>query len=318
VHLAKVRRRGVPKPAAAGSVELAEQTFGPGRGTGARTGLLNGRRDDRVLRATRVLSVFIAPFLALGFGILYLFPDHTRELFASTIRPRMTAMMLGAAYLGGIYFFVRAAASKRWHEVEAGFIPVTGFAALLGIATILHWNKFNHDHAAFVTWAALYFTTPFLVVAAWLRNRRTEASPAHLTDTTVPGPVRLLLAALGALVLAVGLLLFLAPGVAIGAWPWALTPLTARVVGSLFFLGGLAQLSVARDRRWSAARITLESQLLSLAGIELAAALSWEGFIPANPLRWLFVAGLLAQLAGLALLWVAMQARGASASGRRG
>jgi hypothetical protein len=230
----------------------------------------------------------------------------------------MTAMMLGAAYLGGVYFFVRAAASRRWHEVEPGFLPVAGFAALLGITTILHWNKFNHGHAAFVTWAALYFTTPFLVIAAWLRNRRTEASPADLADPMVPGPVRLLLAALGSLVLAVGVLLFLAPGVAMGAWPWALTPLTARVVGTLFVLGGLAQLSVARDRRWSAARITVESQLLSLAGIELAAALSWDGFMPANPFRWFFVGGLLAQLAGLALLWAVMQARGASAAGRSG
>jgi hypothetical protein len=296
-------------------VELAEQTVGPGEGTGAQPGLLTGPRDDRVLRTTRALSLFIAPFLVLGFGILYLFPDHTRELFAWTIRPRMTAMMLGAAYLGGIYFFVRAAASKRWHEVQPGFLPVAGFAALLGIATVLHWDRFNHEHAAFVTWTALYFTTPFLVVAAWLRNRRAEAPPADPGDPAVPGPVRLLLATLGALVLAVGVLLFLAPGLA-GAWPWALTPLTARVVGTLFVLGGLAQLSLARDRRWSAARITVESQLLSLAGIELAAAISWQVFKPASPLRWLFVCGLLAQLAGLALLWAVMQSRRASAAGR--
>jgi hypothetical protein len=297
---------------------LTEQSVGPEAGTGAQPGLLTGPRDDRVLRTTRALSLFIAPFLILGFGILYLFPDHTRELFAWTIRPRMTAMMLGAAYLGGVYFFVRAAVSRFWHEVQAGFLPVAGFAALLGIATILHWNKFNHGHAAFVTWAALYFTTPFLVVAAWLRNRGIEGSPTDSEDPSVPGPVRLALAVVGAVVLAVGVLLFAAPGLAMGAWPWALTPLTARVVGSLFVLGGLAQLSVARDRRWSAARITVESQLLSLAGIELAAALSWQGFDPASPLRWFFVGALLAQLAGLALLWAVMQARRASAAERRG
>jgi hypothetical protein len=308
----------VPKPGVSRSVELTEQTVGRGEGTGAQPGLLTGARGDRVLRTTRALSLFIAPFLVLGFGILYLLPDHTRELFAWTIKPRMTAMMLGAAYLGGVYFFVRAAVNGRWHEVEAGFLPVAGFAALLGIATILHWNKFNHGHAAFVTWAALYFTTPFLVVAAWLRNRRTDASPVDPGKPTIPGAVRLLLAALGALVLGVGVLVFVAPGLVMGAWPWALTPLTARVVGTMFVLGGMAQLSVARDRRWSAARITVESQLLSLAGIELAAALSWQGFNPANPLRWVFVGGLLVQVAGLALLWAVMQARGASTAAPRG
>jgi hypothetical protein len=267
-----------------------------------------------VLRATRALSLFIAPFLVLGFGILYLLPDHTRDLFAWTIRPRMTAMMLGAAYLGGTYFFVRAALSERWHEVEAGFLPVAAFATLLGVTTILHWDRFNHAHVAFVTWATLYFTTPFLVAGTWLRNRRTDPSSRYPDDPDVHAPVRGTLAALGAAVLAVGALLFVVPGVAIQVWPWALTPLTARVVGSMFVLAGVAQLSIARHRQWSWARITLQSQMVALAGIVLAALLSWESFKPANPLRWIFVGGLLLILAALVLLSVVMRNRGTSQS----
>ena len=47
-------------------------------------------RDDRILPETRWLSAIIIPFLVVAFGILYLFPDHTQELFAWTIHPRMT------------------------------------------------------------------------------------------------------------------------------------------------------------------------------------------------------------------------------------
>ncbi len=81
-------------------------------------------RSDRILPETRWVSAIIVPFLVAAFAILYLFPDHTQELFAWGIQPRMSAMMLGAAYLGGAYFFVRAAADARWHWVKVGFPPV--------------------------------------------------------------------------------------------------------------------------------------------------------------------------------------------------
>jgi hypothetical protein len=283
--------------------ELAE------RQEGARPGSGPAPRDDRVLRETRVLSLVIAPFLVLGFGILYLFPGHTRELFAWTIKPQMTAMLLGAAYLGGVYFFVRAATTSSWHRVQAGFIPVAVFATLLGVTTILHWDRFNHSHIAFITWTALYFTTPFLVAAVWFRNRVRDPHTAEDGDRVLPSAVRTVMVAVGLVVLAGGAFLFLRPDLAMQVWPWTLTPLTARVAGSLFALAGVAQLCTGLDRRWSAARITLQSQLLSLAAIELATLLSWGDFHAASPLRWAFAGGLLALLLGIGALSVTMDLR---------
>ena len=100
----------------------------------------NRVRSDRILPDTRWVSAIIVPFLVVAFAILYLFADHTQELFAWDIQPRMSAMMLGAAYIGGAYFFVRAATTARWHWVQVGFLPVTNFATLMGLATILHWD----------------------------------------------------------------------------------------------------------------------------------------------------------------------------------
>src|SRR5579884_3487184 len=143
-------------------------------------------RNDRILPETRWISAIIVPFLVAAFAILYLFPDHTKELFAWGIQPRMSAMMLGAAYIGGAYFFVRAAMGARWHWVKVGFLPVTTFATLMGIATILHWDRFNHGSIAFWTWVVLYFTTPFLVPAVWLRNRKTDPGTLDTRDLLVP------------------------------------------------------------------------------------------------------------------------------------
>ncbi len=258
--------------------------------------------NDRVLRETRWLSVIIVPFLLAAFGILYLFPDSTQELFAWNIKPRMTSMMLGAAYLGGVYFFVRAALATRWHWIQVGFLPITLFAALMGIATLLHWDRFNHGHISFLTWAVLYFTTPFLVLAVWLRNRNMDPGTGDNDDVLVPPAIRWGIGGLGVMTFLIAVLLFLQPDIMSSLWPWKLTPLTARVLGGLFALTGAEEVSIALDARWSAARVTLQSQLIALAAIDLAIVFSWGDFNHANPLTWVFVGGLIFLFVALALL----------------
>ena len=50
----------------------------------------------------------------------------------------------------------------------------------------------------------------------------------------------------------------------IGVWPWALTPLTCRVVGAIFCLGS-AGLGVVPDPRWLTVRLMLQVEVLMLA-----------------------------------------------------
>ena len=82
--------------------------------------------EDRVLLATRVLSVVIIPFLLVAFVVLYFWTsaDDTARLFAWRIVPPFTPMLLGSVYLGGAYFFLRAAGATQWHRVEGGFVSV--------------------------------------------------------------------------------------------------------------------------------------------------------------------------------------------------
>ncbi len=266
-------------------------------------------RNDRILPETRWVSAIIVPFLVAAFAILYLFPDHTQALFAWGIRPRMSAMMLGAAYIGGAYFFVRAATNARWHWVKVGFLPVTTFATLMGIATILHWDRFNHGYISFFAWVGLYFTTPFIVLLLWLRNRSTDPGPTS-HDRRVPRLVRLVIGIVGGLTLITSIFLFLQPGFMIGTWPWQLTPLTARVLGALFALTGVGELAIALDIRWSAVRIALQSQMIGIALIGLAIVFSWSNFNQAKPLTWIFLASILFLLIASPLLYIWMETRG--------
>ena len=267
-------------------------------------------RNDRVFPETRWVSVIIVPFLVAAFVILYLFPDHTQELFAWGIQPRMSAMMLGAAYIGGAYFFMRVATFARWHWVKVGFLPVTSFATLMGIATILHWDRFNHGYISFFAWVALYFTTPIIVFLLWLHNRSADPGPHTIADRHVPHLVRLVIGIVGGLTLLTSIVLFLQPRFMISTWPWQLTPLTARVMGALFALTGVGELGIALDVRWSAARIALQSQMIGIAAIGLAIVFSWNNFHQANALTWIFIASILFLLIASPLLYIWMETRG--------
>ncbi len=67
--------------------------------------------------------------------------------------------------------------------------------------------------------------------------------------------------------------------------------------------------AVALDARWHAARIILEPQGLSILLILVAAARAWRDFDWTTASSWLFVSGLGAMLAGIALLYVWMQSK---------
>jgi hypothetical protein len=274
------------------------------------TATTGSARDDRVLPATRLLSAVIVPFLLAGFVLLYLFPGSTDRLFAWTIAPTMTSMVLASAYLGGAYFFVRALREPRWHVLRTGFLAVTLFAGLLGVATLLHWDRFHHANPAFWIWSALYFSTPFLVSGCWLLNQRVAAPAvaAVAGERLLGSTTRAIVAAVGLLALVQGVVMFLAPGAMIPLWPWSLTPLTCRVLGAVFCLG-CAGVSALRDPRWTSVRLMVQVEVVMVALIALAAVRGRGQFATDRPLTWVLAAGFGAVLAGSGLLWYRNEVR---------
>lgn len=266
--------------------------------------------SDQIFPETRWLAGLVIPFLVAAFGILFIFPAETERLFAWKIRPSMSAMMLGAAYAGGIYFFVNVLRSKHWHKVKVGFLPVTAFASLLGIATILHWDRFTHGHISFIAWVGLYFTAPFIVFAIWLRNRGQDSGePDADFDVVLSSPARLLMGAFGVVTLGFSIYLFAQPAIMIALWPWELTPLTARVMGAMFSLPALVGLGIAVDTRWSVANIILQSQGFSILLILIAILFVRQDFDWSTPGSWLFTFGLGGMLLSIVVLVAIMQAK---------
>jgi hypothetical protein len=145
-------------------------------------------------------------------------------------------------------------------------------------------------------------TTPILVPLAWWRNRATDPGTPEPGEPPLPRLVRVLLLSAGGVQSVLALVLLLSPSTMIDHWPWLLTPLTAQTLGGWFALPGVTALMMGLDGRWSAIRITLESQLIGLALILLGTARAWEDVDTSNALAAVFVAGIAALFLGLLAL----------------
>ncbi len=269
-------------------------------------------RDDRVFPEIRAIAAFIVAVLVVAFVILYFLPSQTGDFFAWPIKPNMTPMLMGAGYISGAWFFVRAIFAPRWHWFGNGFLAISTFVWFMGLATFLHLDKFTTGHISFYAWLILYVVTPFLIPFLWYRNRVTDPGTPDPGDVVVPTPVRQLDGVVGAGMLAIAVGLFLLPffgADALKLWPWTVTPLTMQVIGGWFALPGVVGLVLSRDSRWSSWRIMLESQVIALLLILVAAVINWNLFNTGNVLTWVFVGGLSLLLISVAALYFIMESR---------
>lgn len=289
----------------------------PDPGTGAtvrRSGAL-----DRVLPYTRVLAYVIIPFLVAAAFLLLVLPGGTEQHFSWTINPPITAMLLGSAYAGGIWFFVQVATQRRWHRVRHGFPAVLVFATLVSASTFLHWDRFHFGHPSFITWVALYATTPVLVLIAIVVNLREDDGAPEEHEVTIPAPWRYVLALVGAAASVTGLVLFAVPSLLVGVWAWEVTPLTARIVGAVLTLPGLVNVWMLWDSRWSAFRRVFHAQLVSLACILLAIVVRAGDLDWTRPAAWFFTIGIAASAAVYLAFTLSLERRrGASLTGAPG
>jgi len=256
-------------------------------------------QSDLVYPITRWVAGLVVPFLVVAFIILYFLNGYTEKLFAWEIKSPMTSMMLGSAYAGGIYYFTGVILTRQWHRIKVGFIPVTIFASILNVTTILHWDKFNHGTLPFFAWVSLYFTTPFIIFGLWLSNRRQDTNQPDTGEAIIPPIIRFIIGAIGVTTLAIAIFLFLNPSLMIQLWPWTLTPLTSRVMAAMFSLPGMVGLGMAMDSRWSSAQVILQSQGFSIFLILVAVLRDQSAFNWSTPGSWLFTIGLAGMLAGI-------------------
>ena len=196
-------------------------------------------------RLRLILEVFAGLALIAG-ALLFVGATRTDAWWSWTISPPLTAATLGACYWAAFVLILTAARSKSWAQARPAVYPVAVIALLLLLITLIHIDRFDLDSLFGVFWVVAYALVPVLL--AWaLADQLKKDGDDMGGDQELPKLLRRVLILEGAAMLAAGLLLLIAPGTADDVWPWALSPLTSRAIGS-FLLGiGLAALIAVRD-----------------------------------------------------------------------
>lgn len=265
---------------------------------------MNGPDSAGAMRKlTVIIAVVVAPVLAAAWVILYLFPTRTEALWAWTIGTRMTPITMGAGYLGGVWFFVRVATNPEAHRHRAGFLGVTVLTTGLGIATLLHWEAFNHGHLSFWAWLLLYIVAPVVFALLFVSVHRHSAAAAP-SDPRLPPWLRAALVTVGAVQVSAAVVMFAAPGLVIDHWPWAMTPLTVRSIGPFIAFTGVLALWALVDNRYAALRIGVEATTIGLVAIAVGALAALGDFTGPVGARVVYVGALIVLLGLLtAFLW---------------
>jgi hypothetical protein len=248
----------------------------------------------------------VAAVLAAIAGVL-LFPlaGETDDFFSWTIEPPLSAAFMGAAYWAALVLLAWAARQRTWAVARTAMPAVATIAALLLAATLIHIDKFDFDSLFGWFWMVVYsLVTPLL---AWSLVRQLSlAAPVERGLDPLPGAVRVILAIVALVFAGFGVALFAWPVDAASAWPWPLTPLTARAIASFLIgfavAGAFALWEDDRDRLRGPARA-----FAALAALELLALLPYGDDLTAEP------AGVIAYVA-FWLISLALGAAGALSS----
>jgi hypothetical protein len=259
-------------------------------------------RDDRILPFTRIVSAGVIIILLLAFLVLYVEPDHTDRNFSWTITPRTSAILIGAGYTAGAYFFACLLGQKKWHRVQAGFLPITAFTVCMFAATLLHWGRFHQGSLAFYLWTIIYAITPFLVPYIWWRNHATESKELEVHDLKFGSSVRWGLGIIATIGILSFLVIFFKPSILISLAPWKLTELTARVFSGWSILTLATVMTIAIDGRWSAARILFESAMVGLALTLISLPRMWNDLDKTRPMTFIFVAAIVLTLVAFIII----------------
>jgi hypothetical protein len=248
--------------------------------------------------------LYIGGFFVLVAGLqLWVFADRTDEIFAWTIASQMSAAFIGSFYWSAAILALLSAREQTWARARLGVPGVLAFVWLTLLATLLHLDLFHLDDGGFKaqaagwTWLIVYVVEPPVLLWAYVAQLRAPGTDPPRTDP-LPDSYRGLLVGLAAVLIALGIALFVAPLDVGEAWPWTLTELTGRAIAAwLVALGGLlAAIWWENDR----SRIRLGTYLL-VAFVALAAvALSRFG----EEVDW-SAGGAVGLLVGLAAVLVA-------------
>jgi hypothetical protein len=272
----------------------------------------------RTLPAARTFLLLAGIFAFIAGIQTFFFPMSTDEHFAWTIQAPLSTVFLGAGYLGGAMLEFAGVRERSWARTRITLPVVWLFSTMTLVATLIHLDRFHHTSPVWNTalagwvWIFLYVVVPPLLLALliWQERQPGEDEPRR---SPLPTWGRAALIASAAVLLVVGGLLFVAPAAMTPLWPWDLTPLTSRAVGTWLFAIGFALAHAAWENDYArvaagAKAYTVFAALALVAVARFLAGVHWD-----RPGAWLYLGFMVVAFLLGAYGWIA--SRRAAAAG---
>jgi len=206
------------------------------------------------MRRPLILEFRLLFYAILGvivpFGVLlYFFPSGTDFYWTWSIPEPRSAMLIGAAYLGAISYYLAALFQNDWQQVDNGLGGLILFSLVLLAATMAHWDAFKPYHPITLVWLAFYYGGPFL--APVFHRLQIERTGTAVDEGIKLAPaVRAWLIGRGIFYAVLALVGFSFADTIATGWPWPIQALELRV-----FIGQIAVVSwgglIAMRSRWA-------------------------------------------------------------------
>lgn len=218
----------------------------------------------------RLWFVVEVAFGLAALATLVRFPAETATRFAWPVEPVVMVAVLAGLYAAMTPVLVLAALTRHWENVRV-LVPVAiAFTGAELLATVVHLDRFTVGTLPFWVWLASYLLPPPIFLATWVwQQRRSTTGPG---DRPLPRGLRVFLFVAGVLVAAEALVTLAHPPYLTAAFPFALTPLNARVLAGWLLAVGVLLVAVARENDHARVRVAAPLLVLLLPALTVSVA----------------------------------------------
>ncbi len=165
-------------------------------------------------------SPIVAPLTRGLLGVpLFLLTTHTDQFFAWTIKVPLTAAVLGANYWSSAALAILASRERAWADGRISISVALVFAPVTTAATFIHFGLFHTDSFFGWFWIVAYAIYPPMLLFLLYRQLRVPGGDPPRTSPLPPW-VRATFAAHAAVLVPLGVVMFVAPGAAGHLWLW--------------------------------------------------------------------------------------------------
>ncbi len=239
-----------------------------------------------VVPAVRRTYLLASGLTLFGGFLAFVLAGDTEDWFAWTIVPDISAAFIGAGFWGTAVAAFLASRERYWDRAWIVLPPVTILMLLSLAATFMHHDKFDFESFFGWAWLAAYVAFPTVLLVVVSDQRRVPGGPSPRQP--FPGWTTWVLAALGTVLVAAAIALFLAPEETADLWPWVLTPLTGRIIGAWLAGIGFAAAAAAWEGCWRRF-YPVAAWFAAIGLLQLLAVIRFNDEIEWDPYGWVYL-----------------------------